>query len=50
MILDLLPLPLGILIGFACGYGVRELMSRRRRDAIRRKYYHDHPEERRDDL
>jgi hypothetical protein len=28
------------LIGFACGYGVRELLSRRRR-AIERKRYHD---------
>ena len=36
MISDLFPLLLGILISFACGYGVRELMSRRRRDAIRK--------------
>jgi hypothetical protein len=34
-----------LLIGFACGYAVRELISRRRRAAIRREYYQKHPEE-----
>jgi len=29
---------LGLLIGFSCGYGVRELVSRRRRAAMRRKH------------
>ena len=40
----LLILPL--LISFACGYGVRELISRLRRAAAREKYYQAHPEER----
>jgi hypothetical protein len=35
MILALLP----ILISFACGYGVRDLMSRRRRAAEREEHY-----------
>jgi hypothetical protein len=42
MILALLP----ILISFACGYGVRELISRRRLAAAREEYYQKHPEER----
>ena len=40
-----LPLLLVILISFACGYGVRELISRRRRAVIREEYYRNHPEE-----
>ena len=43
LLLILLPL---LLISFACGYGVRELISRRRRAAERAKYYQKHPEER----
>ena len=44
--LALLPFLFVILISFACGYGVRELISRRRRAAIREEYYRNHPEER----
>jgi hypothetical protein len=29
---------LGLIVGFACGYGVRELMSRHRRAAEREKF------------
>ena len=46
MILDLLPLLILLLFGFACGYGVRELMSRRRRAAVLERYYQKYPEER----
>jgi hypothetical protein len=42
LVLELLLLPL--VIGFACGYGVREWISRRRRAAARKKYYERHPE------
>ena len=42
LLLILLPL----LISFAGGYGVRELISRRRHAAEREKYYQKHPEER----
>jgi hypothetical protein len=35
-----------LLIGFACGYGVRELIARRRRAARLTKYYQKYPEER----
>jgi hypothetical protein len=35
-----------LLIGFACGYGVREWVSRRRRAAVLAEYYKRHPEER----
>jgi hypothetical protein len=35
-----------MVIGFACGYGVRELISRRRRASIREEFYRNHPEER----
>jgi hypothetical protein len=31
-------LTLGLVVGFACGYGVRELISRRRRAAAREKF------------
>lgn len=41
-ILILLPL----VTAFACGYGVREFISRRHRAAEREKYYQKHPEER----
>jgi len=46
MILALLPLLVVIFVSFACGYGVRELISRRRRAAARENYYQKHPEER----
>ena len=35
---QLIPLIIALGIGFACGYGVRELKSRRRRDAARKEY------------
>jgi hypothetical protein len=31
-------LTLGLVVGFACGFGVRELISRRRRAAAREKF------------
>ena len=34
-----------VLIGFACGYGVREWISRRRRAAAREKFYKRSEEE-----
>ena len=34
----MLQLILGLVVGFACGYGVRELISRRRRAAAREKF------------
>jgi hypothetical protein len=40
-----LALLLPLLIGFACGYGVREFISRHRRAAEREKYRQKHPEE-----
>jgi len=43
MIIDLLAL----LIAFACGYGVRELIARRRRAVRLERYYQKYPEERR---
>jgi hypothetical protein len=33
-----LQLILGLVVGFACGYGVRELISRRRRAVAREKF------------
>jgi len=36
--LQLIPLLIALGIGFACGYGVRELTSRSRRAAERKKY------------
>ena len=44
----LMSMILALFIGFACGYGVRELKSRRRRATIQLKYhpYHEHPNER----
>jgi hypothetical protein len=32
------------LVGFACGYGVREYIARRRHAADREKFYQEHPE------
>jgi hypothetical protein len=32
------------IIGLALGYGLRELLSRRRRAAARREYYERHPD------
>jgi hypothetical protein len=32
------------IIGLALGYGLREVLSRRRRAAARRDYYERHPE------
>jgi hypothetical protein len=46
LVLQLLPL-LVIAISFACGYGVRELISRRLRAREREKFYDRHPELRR---
>ena len=43
-ILQLLPIFAVVVISFACGYGVRELMSRRRLVAARRKFHEEHPE------
>jgi hypothetical protein len=40
-------LALLLVLLFACGYGVRELMARRRRAASRAKFYKDNPELRR---
>jgi len=42
--LGLLPFLAVVLISFACGYGVREVISRRRRAIEREKYYRRHPE------
>jgi hypothetical protein len=39
MLSALLPLLLLLLFGFILGYGVREWIARRRRDAAREKYY-----------
>ena len=44
MISALLPLLVLLFIGFACGYGVRDLIARRRRAAAREKFYQEHPE------
>jgi hypothetical protein len=40
----LLPLLLPTLVGFAVGYGVRELISRRRRTAARKEFEQKHLE------
>jgi len=37
---------LAMLIGFGCGYGLRELISRRRRADRLEKYYQKYPEKR----
>jgi len=47
MLLALLLVLLLFIVGFACGYGVRELIARRRRVAARKKFYKDNPEIRR---
>jgi hypothetical protein len=44
MIFDLLPVMSVLLVGFACGYAVREYISRRRRAANRKRFYEEHPE------
>ena len=46
-ILELLPIFAVAAIGFACGYGIREWMARRRRAAAREKFHQEHPELRR---
>jgi hypothetical protein len=46
-LLQLLPLATLLLIGFACGYGIREWIARRRRIAAREKFYQEHAELRR---
>ena len=44
--IDLVSLPTvaALLVGLVSGYAVRELMSRRRHAAIRKRYYKKHPE------
>jgi hypothetical protein len=44
MISGLLPIVILWLVGFACGYGVREYIARRRHAADREKFYQEHPE------
>jgi hypothetical protein len=39
----MLELILVISVSFACGYGVRDRMSRRRRKEARKRYYERHP-------
>jgi hypothetical protein len=39
-----LPTVAALLVGLVSGYAVRELMSRRRHAAIRKRYYKKHPE------
>ena len=45
--LQLLPLVALLLTGFACGYGIREWIARRRRIAARERFYQEHAELRR---
>jgi hypothetical protein len=40
------PPVISLLIGFALGYGMRALMSRRRRAVLRKRYYEKQPEHR----
>jgi hypothetical protein len=40
----MLSLSLGLIVGFAAGYGVRELISRRRRAAAREKWLKEQEE------
>jgi hypothetical protein len=47
IILALLAVLLLFSLGFACGYGIREWISRRRRAAEREKFHRKHPEQRR---
>jgi hypothetical protein len=44
--IDLVSLPTvaALLVGFVSGYALRELMSRRRHTAIRKRYYKKHTE------
>jgi hypothetical protein len=44
MLSALLPLLTIVFVSFACGYGVRELIARRRRAAARKKFYDEHPD------
>jgi hypothetical protein len=44
MLLALSFVLLFFIVGFACGYGVRELIARRRKAAAREKFYKEHPE------
>jgi len=46
LLLALLPLLMIIVFSFACGYGLREWISRRRRAAAKEKYYQKYPEKR----
>jgi hypothetical protein len=43
-ILQLLPLFVVVVISFACGYGVRGWIARRRRAAAREKFHQENPE------
>jgi hypothetical protein len=45
----LILLLIALVIGFACGYGVRELKSRRRRAAARKEYLRKQEQKRYDD-
>jgi hypothetical protein len=44
MISGLLPLLIIIVVAFACGYGLREYISQRRRDAARKQFHEKYPE------
>ena len=44
MISALLPLVFLLFIGFVCGYGVRELIARRRRATARKIFHEKYPE------
>jgi hypothetical protein len=44
IISELLPLFAIVLISFACGYGLREWIARRRRAAAREKFYQENPD------
>jgi len=41
---QLIAVLLSLIISFACGYGVREWVSRRRHAAARKDYFERHPE------
>jgi len=44
MLSALLPLLTIVFVSFACGYGVREFIARRRRAAARKKFYEQNPD------
>ena len=44
MLSALLLLLIIVFVSFACGYGVREFIARRRRAAARKKFYDEHPD------